>query len=197
MTFFNGQNVVGVFDLHERDALECQKPLSEEWLKICHYLTYVCLYREPPRIIKISLVFKKSVYHIPLRATDTSQSCCKGMKARPDVFWDLELTFKYFLCLKKGHKQCTFFKLEIISDKSGYQKYNYLEIMLLMSNLLKHANYLNTGMKSRKIPLGFGDFLFGRCDKERSLWRQRKKPLATKIRASGEPCMKCSSHVTI
>ena len=25
---------------------------------------------------------------------------CKGIKARPDVFWDLNITFKYFLCLK-------------------------------------------------------------------------------------------------
>ena len=28
------------------------------------------------------------MYHIPLRATETSQVCCKGIKARPDVFWD-------------------------------------------------------------------------------------------------------------
>ena len=42
-----------------------------------------------------------------------------------------------------------FFQLEIISDKSGYQKCN-LEITLLMSNLLKHANYLNAVLKSLK-----------------------------------------------
>ena len=36
------------------------------------------------------------------RATETSQLCCKGMKARPDVFWDLTITFKYFVCLKKS-----------------------------------------------------------------------------------------------
>ena len=28
--FFNGSNVVGVFDLHARDASECQKSLSEK-----------------------------------------------------------------------------------------------------------------------------------------------------------------------
>ena len=41
-----------------------------------------------------------------------------------EFFWDLNITFKYFLCLKKknSQQQCTFFKLEIISDKSGYQK---------------------------------------------------------------------------
>ena len=32
---------------------------------------------------------------------ETSQLCCKGIKARPGVFWDLNITFKYFLCLKK------------------------------------------------------------------------------------------------
>ena len=31
-------------------------------------------------------------YHIPSRATETSQLCCKGIKARPDVFWDLNIT---------------------------------------------------------------------------------------------------------
>ena len=30
--FFNGQNIVGVFDLHTRDATECQKSLSEKCL---------------------------------------------------------------------------------------------------------------------------------------------------------------------
>ena len=42
------------------------------------------------------------------------------------------------------------FKHEIISDKSGYQKIIYLEITSLMSNLLKHANYLNAVLKSLK-----------------------------------------------
>ena len=42
-----------------------------------------------------------SVYHIPLRATEKSQLCCKRIKARPDVFWDLNITLKYFLWLKK------------------------------------------------------------------------------------------------
>ena len=46
-------------------------------------------------------MIRSSVYHIQLRATDTSQLCCKGIKARPDVFWDLNTRFKYFLCLKK------------------------------------------------------------------------------------------------
>ena len=26
---------------------------------------------------------------------------CKGIKARPAIFWDLNITFKYFLCFKK------------------------------------------------------------------------------------------------
>ena len=42
-------------------------------------------------------VIVASVYHIPLRATETSQLCCKGIKARPDVFWDANITLKYFL----------------------------------------------------------------------------------------------------
>ena len=25
----------------------------------------------------------------------------KGIKVRPDVFWDLNITFKYFVCLRK------------------------------------------------------------------------------------------------
>ena len=37
----------------------------------------------------------------PSRTTETSQLCCKRIKARPDVFWDLNITFKYFVCLKK------------------------------------------------------------------------------------------------
>ena len=41
-----------------------------------------------------------SVYHIPLSATETSQLCCKGIKTRPDVFWGLNITLKYFLWLK-------------------------------------------------------------------------------------------------
>ena len=40
-------------------------------------------------------------HSVTLRATDTSQLCCKGIKARPDVFWDFSITFKYFLYLKK------------------------------------------------------------------------------------------------
>ena len=31
----------------------------------------------------------------------TSQLCCKGIKPRPDVFLDMNITFKYFLCVKK------------------------------------------------------------------------------------------------
>ena len=42
-----------------------------------------------------------SVYRIPSCATETSQLCCKGIKARHDVFWVLSITFKYFVCLKK------------------------------------------------------------------------------------------------
>ena len=40
-------------------------------------------------------------HHISSRATETSQLCCKGIKARPDVFWDLNIAFNYFVCLKK------------------------------------------------------------------------------------------------
>ena len=40
-----------------------------------------------------------------LRATEISQLCCKGIKVRPDVFWDLNITFKYFLCLRKKNSQ--------------------------------------------------------------------------------------------
>ena len=43
-----------------------------------------------------------SVYHIPSRATKTNQLCCKGIKARLDVFWDLNITFIYIFCLQKS-----------------------------------------------------------------------------------------------
>ena len=33
-----------------------------------------------------------SVYHIPSRAAETSQLCCQGTKARPDVFEDLNIS---------------------------------------------------------------------------------------------------------
>ena len=46
-------------------------------------------------------MIRLSVYHIPSRATQTSQLCCQGTKARPDVIWDLNITFRYFICLKK------------------------------------------------------------------------------------------------
>ena len=37
------------------------------------------------------------------------QLCCKGIKARPDVFWDLNISFKYFVCLKKNQSIATCF----------------------------------------------------------------------------------------
>ena len=43
-----------------------------------------------------------SVYHIPLRVTETSQLCCKGINARPAAFWDLNITFKNLVCLKEN-----------------------------------------------------------------------------------------------
>ena len=55
---------------------------------------------------------------------NTGQLCCKGIKATPDVFWDLNITFKYFVSLKKVNSNILSFNL-IISDKSGYQKRNY------------------------------------------------------------------------
>ena len=57
------------------------------------------------RFVNLTLKDKHSTKtfwgHISLRATEVSQSCCKGIQARPDVFRDLNITFKYFLCLKK------------------------------------------------------------------------------------------------
>ena len=35
--FFNGQNVVVVFDLHAQDALECQKLLSEGYFSLVDF----------------------------------------------------------------------------------------------------------------------------------------------------------------
>ena len=68
------------------------------------------------------------IYHIPSRATQTSQLCGQETRARPDLFWDLNNTFRYFryfVCLKKKQSiMGAFFQLEVISDKSGYQKYN-------------------------------------------------------------------------
>ena len=40
--------------------------------------------------------------HFHSKVIETRQLCCKGIKARPDVFWDLNITFKYFVCLKKS-----------------------------------------------------------------------------------------------
>ena len=40
-------------------------------------------------------------------------------KSKVDVFWDLNITFKYFVCLKKKsvNSKCTFFQFEIIQTK--------------------------------------------------------------------------------
>ena len=55
--------------------------------------------------------------------TDTSQLCCKRIKARPDVFLGLSVMFKFFLCLKKKVNSNV---LEITSDKSGSVIRDYL-----------------------------------------------------------------------
>ena len=78
---------------------------------------------------------------ILLRATETSQLCCKGIKARPDVFWDLNIRFKYFLCLKKKTVKSNVLslnlklfrtKVDIKSVNRDYLLRNYV----LMTNLL-------------------------------------------------------------
>ena len=38
--FFNGQNVVGVFDLHAQDASECQKSSSEGYLSLVYFYAW-------------------------------------------------------------------------------------------------------------------------------------------------------------
>ena len=38
--FFNGQNVVGVFDLHAQDASECQKSLSEGYFSLADFYAW-------------------------------------------------------------------------------------------------------------------------------------------------------------
>ena len=86
----------------------------------------------------------------PLLARETSQLCSKGIKARPDVFWDLNITFKYFVCLKKNQSIATYFlsTWNYFGQKwisKVYLEITHLEITLLMSNLLKHAKYLNRG----------------------------------------------------
>ena len=41
--FFNGQNVVSVFDLHAQDTLECQKLLSEGYFSLVDFYAWaVC-----------------------------------------------------------------------------------------------------------------------------------------------------------
>ena len=71
-------------------------------------------------------------------------------KSEAQCFLELEHCVQILPLLEKKNSQwqCTFFKLEIISDKSVIR--NCLEITLLMSNLLKHGNYLNTVLKSPK-----------------------------------------------
>ena len=68
---------------------------------------------------------------LPLRATETSQLCCKGIKARPDVFWDLNITFKYFVCLKKGSVDSNVLSLNLklfrtkVDTKSVIRDYSF------------------------------------------------------------------------
>ena len=52
-------------------------------------------------------------------ATETSQLCCKGIKGRPDIFWDLNIMFGYFLCLKKKtvNSNVLFFNLKLFQTK--------------------------------------------------------------------------------
>ena len=58
-----------------------------------------------------------------LHSLCTKRQVNYGIKARPDVFWDLNITFKCFVCFKKKQSIAMyFFKLKIILDKSGYQK---------------------------------------------------------------------------
>ena len=95
-----------------------------------------------------------SVYHILLCATETSQLCCKGIKARPDVFWDLNITLKILPLIEKKSVNHNVLSLNLklfrtkVDIKSVIR--DYLLRTLLMSNLLKHANYLNAVLKSLK-----------------------------------------------
>ena len=74
---------------------------------------------------------------------------------RPDVFWDLKITLKYFLCLKKTVNSnvlplnLTLFrtKVDIKSVTRDYLLKNYV---VNVYNLLKYANYLNAVLKSLK-----------------------------------------------
>ena len=54
---------------------------------------------------------------IPLRATETSQLCCKGIKARPGVLWDLNITFKYFLFVKRVNSNVRSLYLKLFRTK--------------------------------------------------------------------------------
>ena len=38
--FFNGQNIVGVFDLHTQDASECQKSLCEGYFSLVDFYAW-------------------------------------------------------------------------------------------------------------------------------------------------------------
>ena len=44
--FFNGQNIVGVFDLHAKDALECQKFLSEGYFSLVDFYAWAACNRQ-------------------------------------------------------------------------------------------------------------------------------------------------------
>ena len=46
VAFFNGQNIVGVFDLHAQDALECQKSLCEGYFPLADFYAWAACNRQ-------------------------------------------------------------------------------------------------------------------------------------------------------
>ena len=87
-----------------------------------------------------------------MQQIDASQFCGKGIKAKPDVFWDVNITFKYFL-LKTVNSNVLSLNLKLfrteVDIKSVIRDY-LLRNYFVMSNLSKHANFLNTVLKSPK-----------------------------------------------
>ena len=74
---------------------------------------------------------RHAVYHIPSRAAETRSI----MMQRNDVFWDLNITFKYFVCLKKKSVNSNvlslnlkLFRTEV--DIKGLSEITHLEITL-------------------------------------------------------------------
>ena len=85
------------------------------------------------------------VYHIfPARATETSHFYCLGTKVRIDVFWDLNITFRYFVCLKKKpvNSNVLSFSLKLFRTKVNIK--SVIKDYSLRNCVVNWSKFLNT-----------------------------------------------------